>query len=105
MKGSPVIDPEITCHSRKDTKSDSSTPGTRPRTHQATHSSATMARNCRFESPTDFMTANSRRRRMRLLVTVLNTLAMAMSARITANSRQNTFTTVAIIWLESRCSM
>ena len=42
---------------------------------------------------------------MRLLVTVLNTLAMAISARITANSRQNTFTTVAIIWLESRCSM
>ena len=73
--------------------------------HQATHSSATMARNCRFERPTDFITANSRRRRIRLLVTVLNTLAMAMSARITANSRQNTFTTVAIIWLESRCSM
>ena len=99
MKERPDSEPDTATHSSQDTKSDSSTPGTRPRAHQATHSSTIMARNWRLESPTDRMTANSRRRRMSPLVTVLNTLAMAMSARITVNSRQNTLTTMASVWL------
>ena len=62
---------------------------------------AIMRRNCPFDRPMDRMTANSRRRRMRLFVTVLNTFAMAMSARMTVNNRQNTRTMVASILLLS----
>ena len=44
--------------------------------------------------PTDLSTANSRMRRMMLLVSVLNTLATAMSAMMTVKHRMNTW----IVW-------
>lgn len=50
--------------------------------------------------PMDSMTANSRLRRMRPLVTVLNTLARAMSVRMNENRKQNTFTTVTIMAMD-----
>ena len=48
-----------------------------------------MERNVRRPMPMDCMTANSRRRKARLFVRVLNTLAMAMSTRMTLNSKLN----------------
>ena len=56
-----------------------------------------MRLNALFPMPTDFSTANSRRRSTRLLTRVLNTLATAMSVSMPAKHSENVSTTVASI--------